>query len=251
MPSPSQTTPSGRLSPERPPSTRGRSKTPPSGSPKVTPITVRSDAEWSTIVAPNASILDPGPSIPSRPIPRRSNSGSSVGRSSPTAGSRGDLHISGERESKRSPSHSPKLSPIGSKHSSPTRHGRTSSQGSEKKVHFTPSVIGGSVTTGSQPGSPQQSYVNLPPQPGSSFSNSLPLPPAPPPSAPAHRAEPALRSPPLRCQPPAPPPARVVLTPALILQTQKHCRLASSALDYEDAETAKKELRAALALLGD
>ncbi|KAI5898025.1 DUF605-domain-containing protein [Schizophyllum commune H4-8] len=42
----------------------------------------------------------------------------------------------------------------------------------------------------------------------------------------------------------------VELTPQIIAKTQKHCRFAISALDYEDAEQAKKELRAALAILG-
>jgi vacuolar protein sorting-associated protein VTA1 len=47
---------------------------------------------------------------------------------------------------------------------------------------------------------------------------------------------------------PSPPPE---LTPSLIAKAQKHCRFAISALDYEDAEQARKELRAALQLLGD
>jgi vacuolar protein sorting-associated protein VTA1 len=50
------------------------------------------------------------------------------------------------------------------------------------------------------------------------------------------------QSPPL-----SPPPD---LTPQLIAKAQKHCRFAISALDYEDAEQARKELRAALAVLG-
>jgi vacuolar protein sorting-associated protein VTA1 len=40
------------------------------------------------------------------------------------------------------------------------------------------------------------------------------------------------------------------LTPSIIAKAQKHCRFAISSLDYEDAEQARKELRAALALLG-
>jgi vacuolar protein sorting-associated protein VTA1 len=40
------------------------------------------------------------------------------------------------------------------------------------------------------------------------------------------------------------------LTPTVIAKAQKHCRFAISSLDYEDAEQARKELRAALALLG-
>lgn len=41
------------------------------------------------------------------------------------------------------------------------------------------------------------------------------------------------------------------LTNAIIAKVQKHCRFAISSLDYEDEDQAKKELRAALALLGD
>ncbi|KAJ3846149.1 Vta1 like-domain-containing protein [Lentinula lateritia] len=42
----------------------------------------------------------------------------------------------------------------------------------------------------------------------------------------------------------------VELTPAVVAKAQKHCRFAISALDYEDVEQAKKELRAALSALG-
>ena len=40
------------------------------------------------------------------------------------------------------------------------------------------------------------------------------------------------------------------LTPQVIARAQKHCRFAISALDYEDAEQAIKELRQALRMLG-
>lgn len=52
---------------------------------------------------------------------------------------------------------------------------------------------------------------------------------------------------------PPPPPVQadlIELTPGIIAKAQKHCRFAVSALNYDDAEQAKKELRAALALLG-
>jgi vacuolar protein sorting-associated protein VTA1 len=42
----------------------------------------------------------------------------------------------------------------------------------------------------------------------------------------------------------------VELSPSIIAKVQKHCRFAISALDYEDATQARKELRAALAALG-
>jgi vacuolar protein sorting-associated protein VTA1 len=42
---------------------------------------------------------------------------------------------------------------------------------------------------------------------------------------------------------------RVKVKPAVIAKAQKHARFAISALDYEDAERSKKELRTALAIL--
>jgi vacuolar protein sorting-associated protein VTA1 len=42
----------------------------------------------------------------------------------------------------------------------------------------------------------------------------------------------------------------VELTPERITKAQRHARFAISALDYEDSEQAKKELRTALAILG-
>ncbi|KAH9937210.1 Vta1 like-domain-containing protein [Fomitopsis serialis] len=42
----------------------------------------------------------------------------------------------------------------------------------------------------------------------------------------------------------------VELTPVVIARAQRHCKFAVSALDYEDAEQARKELRTALRLLG-
>ncbi|KAF8807847.1 hypothetical protein BYT27DRAFT_6591119 [Phlegmacium glaucopus] len=68
----------------------------------------------------------------------------------------------------------------------------------------------------------------------------------------AQQSPPAVYSRP-RAPPPPPVPIQdrpVELTPAIISKAQKHCRFAVSALNYEDAEQAKKELRAALALLG-
>lgn len=50
--------------------------------------------------------------------------------------------------------------------------------------------------------------------------------------------------------PPSDPSPSQDLTPQLIARAQKHCRFAISALDYEDAEQARKELRAALIVLG-
>ncbi|KAH0838030.1 Vta1 like-domain-containing protein [Lanmaoa asiatica] len=49
---------------------------------------------------------------------------------------------------------------------------------------------------------------------------------------------------------PPPPPREVELTPQAIAKAQKHCRFAISALDYEDAQHAIRELKAALETLG-
>ena len=57
--------------------------------------------------------------------------------------------------------------------------------------------------------------------------------------------------------PPPKPPGRVVtltpveLTASVVTKAQKHCRFAISALEYEDAEQARKELKTALAILGE
>ncbi|KAF9056102.1 Vta1 like-domain-containing protein [Panaeolus papilionaceus] len=82
----------------------------------------------------------------------------------------------------------------------------------------------------------------LPPHPPTSSSPTLaPIPPI-------HPAPP--QGPPVYGNPVAPPQSvPIELTPALITKVQRHCRFAISSLDYEDAEQARKELRAALALL--
>ncbi|KAJ7446490.1 Vta1 like-domain-containing protein [Mycena galericulata] len=89
----------------------------------------------------------------------------------------------------------------------------------------------------------------LPPAPGGIYGSAPPLPPHVPtpvvPPPPTFVAAPTLLSP-----PPPPPEPEVELTPAIIAKAQKHCRFAISALDYEDAEQARRELRAALAVLG-
>ena len=84
--------------------------------------------------------------------------------------------------------------------------------------------------------SPYASAPPLPPQP-----SAPPL--APPPSA----SYVQISRPPPPPPEPSPPPE---LTPGLIAKAQKHCRFAISSLDYEDVQQAKKELHAALAILG-
>lgn len=75
------------------------------------------------------------------------------------------------------------------------------------------------------------------------YPSAPPLPPLPP-SAPYVQISAPSAPPLIETSPPA------ELTPGQIAKTQKHCRFAISALDYEDAEQARKELRAALAILG-
>ncbi|KAG5647768.1 hypothetical protein DXG03_008491 [Asterophora parasitica] len=81
--------------------------------------------------------------------------------------------------------------------------------------------------------------------------------PHPPPALPLHQHIYAPAAPPpaavqtfLPLPPSEPQPTFDELTPSLIAKAQKHSRFAISALDYEDAETARRELRAALAILG-
>ena len=94
---------------------------------------------------------------------------------------------------------------------------------------------------------PQNSPPTAPYLAGGPYASAPPFPP--PPSAPYMQITRQPLPP-----PPPPPPAETSplpeLTPGLIAKTQKHCRFAISALDYEDAEQARKELRAALAILG-
>ncbi|KAI0361345.1 DUF605-domain-containing protein [Trametes cingulata] len=145
-----------------------------------------------------------------------------------------------------------------------------------KSVHFSPSVVGGVSTPGEGPAkdpfsvkvvvnSPPASPYTNPPHLSSSASNSPstippplphhgvppppvpgrgPMPSAPPPSA-------SYSSAPHQDQATATVTTRPAeLTPQVISRVQKHCRYAISALDYEDAEQAIKELRTALRMLG-
>jgi vacuolar protein sorting-associated protein VTA1 len=158
-----------------------------------------------------------------------------------------------------------------------------------RTVRFTPSVIGGisppvspdptytftpqlepHMSPSSKPPpstdghnrKPSTSRTNSPPKRNRAGSLSSPphsaeVPSAPPvpslltyqPSAPPlpYEAPVAVYTSPVPPSPPSPPPD---LTPQLIAKAQKHCRFAISALDYEDAAQAQKELRAALAVLG-
>ena len=137
-------------------------------------------------------------------------------------------------------------------HNSPISSIYTLPELDNKELHFSPS------TPSPQPPQP-------PPQPHfvSAYHGSLspqvspqsPVFPSPPP----HIGNAFVQQSPsnvyLHSRAPAPPPVTVredsfELTPNIVAKTQKHCRFAISALDYEDVEQARKELRAALALLG-
>ncbi|KAG1813304.1 Vta1 like-domain-containing protein [Suillus subaureus] len=106
-----------------------------------------------------------------------------------------------------------------------------------------PSISSQELPLGFVPSSPVPPPM-IPPPPR------IPPPPMPvifAPSSPPRMALP----PPAPAPAPAPLPLNdFQLTPTIIAKAQKHCRFAISSLDYEDAEQARKELRAALALLG-
>lgn len=163
-----------------------------------------------------------------------------------------------------------------------------SASSNSKNVHFTPSVTGGLTPSTIQP-MDEPFAPSPPPQvPDERYgipTKVVPSAPVPDPEIPApsnvplapgfvpHPAMPYFSSglpylpqpqqfpsypPPPMHQPTALPPAVEAtvtslpeeLTPKTVARIQKHCRFAISALDYEDAETARKELRAALSMLG-
>lgn len=77
----------------------------------------------------------------------------------------------------------------------------------------------------------------------------------PPPQQPTYHAPPPVhhQPPPQRFNAPPPPPAKknqLITDDVSIAKAQKHCRWAISALNFEDADTAVKELREALKTLG-
>lgn len=99
---------------------------------------------------------------------------------------------------------------------------------------------------------PQDFYRQAPPtQPAAHF----PPPPPPQAQAPPPIQQPTYQPPPQRYNAPAPsgpPPKKdqLITDDMSIAKAQKHCRWAISALNFEDAETAVKELREALKTLG-
>ncbi|KIM71758.1 hypothetical protein PILCRDRAFT_830160 [Piloderma croceum F 1598] len=140
----------------------------------------------------------------------------------------------------------------------------------QPELHLSPISQSPPSGNGHYQTSPTSSSTNSPPKRNrvTSFSTSPPhsagVPFSPPAPSPPTHYQPS--APPLpyaapvpmyaSAPPPSPPPHPRVpspvpdLTPQLIAKAQKHCRFAISALDYEDADQARKELRAALAVLG-
>ncbi|PSR75857.1 hypothetical protein PHLCEN_2v8771 [Hermanssonia centrifuga] len=111
------------------------------------------------------------------------------------------------------------------------------------------------------PAPPAPTPFHPPPTPPPFHSPTVPPPPRPSHTLPSSSMSPIFPSSILShttsaSRPPVPAvqatitPAVEDLTPVKISRVQKHCRYAISALDYEDAEQARKELRAALTLLG-
>jgi len=137
----------------------------------------------------------------------------------------------------------------------------------EKHVRWTPSVTGGSSTTGSPPASPVPYHPTLDSLSETNPESSESCDPTPSEldkfeisqeylpglygghGGPYPSAPPVVRQAPV-LPPPPPPEDATLLTDAVVAKVQKHCRFAISSLDYEDAEQARRELRAALALLG-
>ena len=190
-----------------------------------------------------------------------------------------------QRDKKRTGSGSSSGSGSGSTASIGPKGGRRSSVSSgspngKKSVHFTPSVSGGlSSTDGSAPSSPaseirhvlpediyaptvhtpstiyhepQPSTPPLPPNLSNIYVSPAPPPAVPPAPQPSTYSPNSIYAPsgPAFSSPSIPQAEPVILTPAIIAKAQKHCRFAISSLDYEDAEQARKELRAALSALG-
>lgn len=158
-----------------------------------------------------------------------------------------------------------------------------SGSGGVKSVHFSPSVTGGLTPSAAEPEASPFTFPSIPIPPPEYvapgiFSSAPPLdvpelsmgtsedvPPSFPMTSPSEIPPTLPTFPPTRpmpaypavSQPPPPPTVDSTvtltpeeLTPQTIARVQKHCRFAISALDYEDAEQARKELRAALKMLG-
>lgn len=226
------------------------------------PLPPQSPGNWSTIATPGT---------PGFHLQDGINYASLPGGVPPGSGGRTrKAYVSGELEGKSEEDIDAEITPPAS---------------AERSVHFSPSVVGGLETPGlggpeedpfsvqvvvnpsiqPQPSAPpfegHPAYSSAPeypyaagPQPSSqSVPSAWPVRPPPPtmPSPSASNTHP----------PPVTSPASDIatstititpaeLTPQVVSRVQKHCKYAISALDYEDAEQAIKELRTALRMLG-
>ncbi|KAH7917715.1 hypothetical protein BV22DRAFT_931776 [Leucogyrophana mollusca] len=125
--------------------------------------------------------------------------------------------------------------------SPPRTRGRKASVSSQEREYLPHGFVPHGPPTGPPlPPPPTGAPMPPPPPPGP------PMPPSPPHRQPHHSPINYHPAPPPHSSPPPP----FQLTPSIIAKAQKHCRFAISSLDYEDAEQARKELRAALAALG-
>lgn len=99
---------------------------------------------------------------------------------------------------------------------------------------------------------PSAVFPTIPPLPLAQTPTWTPSPPAPSiPPTPVVRSPFIPSSVPVASAPPPPAEVTNTLDPMLIGTIQKHAKWAISALNYDDLDTARKELRAALILLGD
>ncbi|KAI0756746.1 Vta1 like-domain-containing protein [Daedaleopsis nitida] len=227
----------------------------------------QSPGSWSTAATPGT----PGFGLADDATP----SGSPAFHSPPESGGRTRMaFVSGELEGKTEEEIDAETTPPNS---------------AAKSVHFSPSVMGGLETPGApgMGGTEEDPFsvraiVNLPSvptfpdHPSSAAVHEYPYsnaPPIPPPQSPGARAPPHAAASPSHSHSPLHPHAHAhsvplatsqnlggatstvtitpaELTPQVVARAQKHCRFAISALDYEDAEQAVKELRAALRMLG-
>ena len=244
---------SAETSPATSPNRTGQSNPNPYGPPSP-PRTLPRDI-------PGRRIADPA----SQPLPDSSPSNSSRTSfdTSPSAGGHARLGNS-PPTSTHSESHFGASPPKGPVHGVPQTglYGRHANRSSPPQVHLPPVVpppppVNAGYPTVSVPnhepnqhpestewpsGSPIRVPFSAPSQSSSLQSSSHPLQPGRASYAPYLGSN----NPPI---PPSQPSAP--LTMQQIARAQKHCRFAISALEYEDAEQARKDLRAALAVLGD
>ncbi|KAE9398456.1 DUF605-domain-containing protein [Gymnopus androsaceus JB14] len=178
-----------------------------------------SPGKWSTAATPGAGTVQGTPTDESPPRSALVNTWSPESPTPGTKPRRGSQSSTGSADS---------LGSGGSK--------KRKTSISPRRVHFFPPDTE-IVHPPPEPNVPPFVPPSLPSLPPTSFMQASQLPPPLPPPISYMAAAPII-------------PQEVELTPAVVAKAQKHCRFAISALDYEDAEQARRELRAALAILG-